>query len=91
MSVMTTTSTTQPAGLPRGRASTRAFDLLLKKDRLQRAGCAHYWVVDPDVPAIRTWQLVDGVYVDSGVASSDETLTLTAPFAVEIRPLALLT
>ena len=31
--------------------STRGIDLLLKKDRLLRAGCAHYWVVDPDEPS----------------------------------------
>ena len=30
--------------------STRSIDLLLKKDRLRRAGCANYWVVDPDEP-----------------------------------------
>src|SRR5699024_12703801 len=30
--------------------STRGIDMMLKKDRLQRAGCSHYWVVDPDVP-----------------------------------------
>jgi Uma2 family endonuclease len=66
--------------------STRAFDLLLKKDRLQRAGCRHYWVVDPDVPAISTWMLVNGVYEESGSATGDETLALTAPFPVQIVP-----
>lgn len=69
--------------------STRAFDLLLKKDRLQRAGCQHYWVVDPDLPAIRTWALEDGVYVDSGTAAADEALELIEPFDIELRPSAL--
>lgn len=69
--------------------STRAFDLLLKKDRLQRAGCAHYWVVDPDLLAITTWQLVDGVYAESGTATGAETLSLTEPFAIEVRPASL--
>lgn len=64
--------------------STRAFDLLLKKDRLQRAGCAHYWVVDPDVPAIVAWKLVDGVYVEAGRAEGDDSLSLREPFHVEI-------
>src|SRR5690606_38590442 len=66
--------------------STRAFDLLLKKDRLERAGCAHYWVVDPDVPALRMWQLLDGHYVDSGSAQSSETVTVDLPFPVSITP-----
>lgn len=66
--------------------STRAFDLLLKKDRLQRAGCAHYWVVDPDAPAIVAWQLVGGVYVEAGRAEGDDLLVLTEPFRVEITP-----
>lgn len=67
-------------------SSTRAFDLLLKKDRLERAGCAHYWVVDPDVPGIRAWRLVDGAYVDAGSASGDETLTFDEPFAFTVVP-----
>ncbi|WP_298446674.1 Uma2 family endonuclease, partial [Gordonia sp. (in: high G+C Gram-positive bacteria)] len=43
--------------------STRIFDLTLKKDRLARAGCPHYWVVDPDEPSITAWSLRDGEYV----------------------------
>lgn len=70
--------------------STRAYDLLLKKDRFQRAGCAHYWVVDPDVPAISTWTLTDGAYVESGAACGDESLAITAPFALDIQPSALI-
>lgn len=68
--------------------STRAFDLLLKKDRLQRAGCAHYWVIDPDVPAIVAWRLVDGAYVDVGRAEGDGALVLDEPFVVEITPVS---
>lgn len=66
--------------------STRAYDLLLKKDRLQRARCPHYWVVDPDIPAITTWTLENDVYVDTGNAAGAESLQLTAPFAVTITP-----
>ncbi|MCW2840354.1 MAG: hypothetical protein JWR55_1837 [Aeromicrobium sp.] len=66
--------------------STRAFDLLLKKDRLQRAGCRHYWVVDPDAPAISAWTLVDGAYVQAGTATGDQALLLTEPFAIEVVP-----
>lgn len=66
--------------------STRAFDLLVKKDRLQRAGCKHYWVIDPQLPAVSAWRLVDGVYVEAGMAVGDETLQLDAPFAVSLTP-----
>lgn len=70
--------------------STRAFDLLVKKDRLQRAGCEHYWVVDPDVPGVSAWRLVGGVYVDAGTASGSQVLRLAEPFAVELDSNALI-
>lgn len=66
--------------------STRRFDLLLKKERLERAACRHYWIVDPDVPAIRAWTLRDGTYVDAGAAEVDEVLRITDPMSVEIVP-----
>jgi Uma2 family endonuclease len=47
--------------------STRDIDLTLKKARYERAGCAHYWVVDPDGPALTAWDLRDGHYA-TGVA-----------------------
>ena len=71
--------------------STRAYDLLLKKDRLLRAGCQHYWVVDPDVPAITAWTLRDGAYVEVGTATGDERLTVTDPFQITVVPEALVT
>ena len=66
--------------------STRSFDLLLKKERLERAGCAHYWVVDPDEPSITAWSLTDGVYREVARAAGTEPFAVTAPFAVEITP-----
>lgn len=66
--------------------STRAFDLAVKKDRLARAGCPHYWTVDPDRPSITAWTLVDGEYVRSAEAAGDHTFAVTAPFAVELIP-----
>ncbi|QKT08752.1 Uma2 family endonuclease [Gordonia sp. X0973] len=66
--------------------STRSVDLLLKKDRLCRAECRHYWVVDPDGPSITAWVLRDGGYQVAGTASGDEELSLTEPFEVSIVP-----
>ncbi|MFT3901319.1 MAG: Uma2 family endonuclease [Gordonia sp. (in: high G+C Gram-positive bacteria)] len=70
--------------------STRNVDLMLKKERLQRAECAHYWVVDPDEPSITAWTLRDGEYHVAGTATGDEELTLTEPFDITLVASALL-
>ncbi len=44
--------------------STRAKDLLLKRGLYEQAGVASYWVVDPDEPSLRAWDLVDGAYLE---------------------------
>lgn len=69
--------------------STRRFDLMVKHSRLEAAGCAHYLVVDPDVPRMIAWSLRDGVYVEVAEASGDETCTVSLPFTVTIVPTAL--
>jgi Uma2 family endonuclease len=65
---------------------TRRFDLLLKRDRLQPAGCPSYWVVDVDEPSIIAWQLVDGVYVEVGRAAGSQRIQLSQPFEVAFSP-----
>ena len=70
--------------------STRAYDLLLKKDRLQRAGCQHYWVVDPDIPAITAWALRDGAYTEVATVAGDGVLTVTEPYEISLVPTALI-
>ncbi|MFT4233458.1 MAG: Uma2 family endonuclease [Microbacterium sp.] len=70
--------------------STRRIDLMLKKERLERAGCAHYWVVDPDVPSIMAWALVDGAYREVAQASGDEAFEVAEPFAISFAPSQLL-
>lgn len=69
--------------------STRRVDLLLKRDRLQSAGCPHYWVVDPFEPRVIAWTLRDGVYVEAADVAGDDVLDLGEPFAVRLRPSAL--
>lgn len=69
--------------------STRGADLLLKKDRLQQAGCPHYWVVDTDVPSITAWALDNGEYRQVDQVEGTESLDLTDPFPVAIVPQAL--
>lgn len=62
--------------------SSRGIDLLLKKDRLERAGCPHYWAVDPDAPSIVAWKLVEGAYREVAVANGDERFATAEPFSV---------
>ncbi|MCK0439888.1 Uma2 family endonuclease [Gordonia alkaliphila] len=66
--------------------STRGVDLLLKKERLARAGCAHYWIVDPDEPSITAWTLVDGDYAPAGRALGDQDFAGAVPFGVRCTP-----
>lgn len=66
--------------------STRGIDLLLKKERLQRAGCAHYWVVDPEAPSITAWTLVGGEYGEPLVAVGDEPFSVNVPLTLNLVP-----
>ncbi len=81
--------------------STRSFDLHTKKNRLLRAGCEHYWVVDPLVPSITAWRLVvtgqdpshdpsyDPGYDLVGMAVGRDVLQVSEPVVAAIAPLAL--
>lgn len=69
--------------------STRGVDLLLKKERLERAGCPHYWVVDPDEPSIIAWDLVEGAYRESASATGEELFEVSAPSPVSFTPASL--
>ncbi|AVL99928.1 hypothetical protein C6V83_06215 [Gordonia iterans] len=66
--------------------STRAIDLAVKKDRLARAGCPQYWVVDPDEPSITAWALHDGEYIETAHATGAEQFSVTEPFPVTLTP-----
>lgn len=74
-------------------ASTRFFDLNLKKARFAAAGIPAYWVVDPGLggrPATLTaWELRDGEYVEAARAQGTETARLQRPFPVDVTPEAL--
>lgn len=70
--------------------STRAKDLILKHGLYRDSCVGSYWVVDPVVPSITAWDLVDGAYVEVARAEGDQAVTLTAPFTVTVTPSALL-
>lgn len=70
--------------------STRSVDLLLKRGVYAESGVAAYWLVDPAVPSVRALRLVDGAYVDAGLAEGDQVLVLDEPFPVRVVPRDLL-
>lgn len=71
--------------------SSRGFDLVLKRDRLERAGIPSYWVVDPLDPRLIVWELHDGRYVEVADVRDDETFTASQPYAVTLVPSGLVT
>ena len=66
--------------------STRRIDLLLKRDRLQQAGVASYWLVDPDEPSVLVLELRAGAYVEVAHVRGDEALDVALPFPVRLVP-----
>lgn len=69
--------------------STRRFDLMVKRSRFEAAGCASFWVVDPDKPRLVAWDLVDGSYVEVANMVGEEVFEATNPYPVTIRPVDL--
>ncbi len=70
--------------------STSRFDRLVKRERLQEAGCPSYWLLDPQEPAVTVLELEDGRYVERGRASGTVRLEVTMPYAMTIVPAELL-
>ncbi|QNE21159.1 Uma2 family endonuclease [Kribbella qitaiheensis] len=66
--------------------STRRIDLMLKFSRLEAAGCASYWVVDPDTPELIAWEMRDGAYAQVAKVAGDDEARLTLPFGVTVVP-----
>ncbi len=70
--------------------STRRFDLLLKRDRLQQAGCPSYWLIDPDEPSAIVLELRDGTYEQVAHVHGSDGYDATLPFPVRLVPTELL-
>lgn len=66
--------------------STRHIDLGLKLSRHEAAGTPAYWVIDPDEPSLRAWELREGSYVQTSHVTADEVASLTLPWPLEIVP-----
>jgi len=72
--------------------SSRSIDRILKYARYAEAGIAHYWIIDPDEPALTAHRLrPDGSYQQVAHAIGDEPYEATEPVLVTIVPSALVT
>jgi len=70
--------------------STRRVDLLLKRDRLQSAGVASYWLVDPEGPVLTVLELHEETYLEAACATGGEVCEVARPFPLRIQPARLL-
>jgi Uma2 family endonuclease len=66
--------------------STRLVDLSLKHGRYEAAGCPTYWVIDPDEPSLRAWELRDGMYIEVAGAVGEAGFSATLPCPVTFTP-----
>ena len=64
--------------------STRRLDLTLKRARYEAAGCAAYWVVEPEAPAITAWHLLAGEYVETARVRRNQVLEVEQPFPLRL-------
>jgi Uma2 family endonuclease len=83
----------RPADLPLlvvevADASKRRFDRL-KLDVYRERGVPLCWLVDPDLPGIDAYELVDGDYVLSATARGESALAARQPFPVTVVPAGL--
>ena len=65
---------------------TARIDRMIKLSRYAEGGIGQYWIVDPAVPSIEVYDLIDGVYVLVAQGSGDDAVAVAAPFAVTVVP-----
>jgi Uma2 family endonuclease len=59
-------------------------DLVRKRAAYERAGLAHYWIVDPIAPSVAVLERVGGALVETAVAKGDEPVAVVRPFPVTL-------
>jgi Uma2 family endonuclease len=69
--------------------TTRTRDVGRKYTAYERAGLAHYWIVDPFAPEVRVVEHRHGRFCTTATATGPEGLALTRPFPVNLVPDAL--
>ena len=67
--------------------STRLMDINLKRARYEEAGIPHYWVVDPDEPALIAFaRRRQGAYVESVRVGGADLFEVREPVRLRSRP-----
>lgn len=66
--------------------STRHIDIMLKRARYEAAGCAAYWVIDPDEARLTAWDLRERQYVLVGDAQGEAEYAAQLPFPIIVTP-----
>ena len=70
--------------------STSHLDHGRKRAIYAETGIPHYWIVDPEAPAITIYHLADGAYTQAARATGNESLTLAHPVPITLTPADLL-
>ena len=70
--------------------STAHLDRGRKREVYAEAGIPHYWIVDPNAPAVTVYELNDGTYAETAHASGEQILTIDQPVALRFTPTDLL-
>jgi Uma2 family endonuclease len=65
---------------------TARIDRMIKFSRYAESGVPHYWIVDPRVPSIQVFDLVDGGYVLVAEGAGSVSVSVSEPVAVTVTP-----
>lgn len=66
--------------------SSVRIDRMLKFSRYAEGGIPQYWIIDPRVPSIQVYDLVNGEYRLTASGQAQESVEVLAPFAVSVVP-----
>lgn len=72
-------------------ADSHERDVVTKRRQYADAGLDHYWIVSPGLPQIVVYRRTPvGTLTETARATGDQTLTVTDPFPLTLRPADLL-
>jgi Uma2 family endonuclease len=66
--------------------SSARIDRTLKLSRYAEGDVRHYWIVDPRVPSVSIYELINDDYQLAASGQGDDTVTVSAPFEVSVVP-----
>jgi Uma2 family endonuclease len=66
--------------------SNRVTDLVTKRSQYAVGGIDHYWIVDPETPALTVLRRAGDAYDELAVVRADEAYDAAEPFTVTVVP-----